>query len=37
MAKQLLFIRQQLCNTCKMKDVSTFLSVENSTPEEKEG
>jgi len=37
MAKQLLFLRQQLCDTCKMKDVSTFLSVDNLKPEEKEG
>ena len=35
MAKQLLFLRQQLCDNCKMKDVSTFLTVEESKPEEK--
>jgi len=35
MAKQLLFLRQQLCNNCKMKDVSTFLTVEDSRAEEK--
>jgi len=34
-AKQLLFLRQQLCDNCKMKDVSTLLIVENSKPEEK--
>jgi len=35
MAKQLLFLRQQLCNNCKMKDISTFLTVEGSRTEEK--